>query len=61
MSKKGSKRRRETAPMPLSGAGLVRFFEEEIKGVKIKPEVVFIGALALIVLVLLAHAFLGVP
>lgn len=61
MSKKRSKRRRETAPMPLSGAGLVRFFEEEIKGVKIKPEVVFIGTLALIILVLLAHALLGVP
>ncbi|MCX8204250.1 MAG: preprotein translocase subunit Sec61beta [Candidatus Nezhaarchaeota archaeon] len=49
------------APMPLSGAGLVRFFEGETRGVKIKPEAVIIGALALIASILLAHVLLGVP
>lgn len=60
-SKKGSRRKREAAPMPLSGAGLVRFFEEEVEGVKIQPEMVLIGALSLIISVLLAHVFLGAP
>lgn len=61
MPKTGSKRRREVAPMPLAGAGLVRFFEEEVKGIKIKPEAVLIGSLALTVSVLLAHVLLGTP
>jgi len=47
--------------MPLAGAGLVRFFEEEVKGIQVPPEAVLIGALALTVAVLVAHALLGVP
>jgi len=45
-----SKKRKET-PMPASGAGLLRFFEEESKGIKIRPEAVLIGATILIALV----------
>ena len=28
------------APLPASSAGLLRFFEDETRGVKIKPEIV---------------------
>mgnify|MGYP000409703163 CR=1 FL=1 len=61
MPKERRKRKREAAPMPLAGAGLVRFFEEEVKGIQVPPEAVLIGALALTVAVLVAHALLGVP
>jgi len=61
MPEERRKRKREAAPMPLAGAGLVRFFEEEVKGVQVPPEAVLIGALALTVAVLVAHALLGVP
>ena len=61
MPKERRKRKRERAPMPLAGAGLVRFFEEEVKGVQVPPEAVLVGALALTVTVLIAHLILGVP
>lgn len=56
-----ARRRREAGPMPLAGAGLVRFFEEEVKGVQVPPEAVLIGALALSIAVLAAHLLLGIP
>ncbi len=34
--------------MPAASAGLLRFFEEETPGIKIRPEVVMIMAVALI-------------
>lgn len=46
-----SSRKRKEAPMPASGAGLLRFFEEESKGIKIRPEAVIIGAAVLVALV----------
>jgi len=49
-----SSRKRKEAPLPASAAGLLRFFEEESKGIKIRPEVVVIAAAALIALVTLA-------
>jgi len=49
------RKRREEAPPPLTGAGLVRFFEEEIRGIKIHPRYVVAAAVTLITLVLLAH------
>ena len=48
------KKRREGAPMPATAAGLLRFYEEESFGVKIKPEVVVVLAVVLIVIVALA-------
>ncbi len=39
-----STRRRRGAPLPASAAGLLRFFEEEAKGVKIRPELILILA-----------------
>jgi preprotein translocase subunit Sec61beta len=36
-----SSSRKKGAPLPASSAGLLRFFEDETKGYKIKPEYVF--------------------
>lgn len=35
--------------MPAASAGLLRFFEEETQGIKIRPEVVVILAVSLII------------
>lgn len=53
-----SRRRRREAPMPASAAGLLRFFEEESKGIKVRPEIVMIIAGAIIAFVVLANKFL---
>ncbi len=52
-----STRKRKEAPLPASAAGLLRFFEEESKGIKIRPEVVIIVGAMLIVLVTIARIF----
>ena len=52
---KAKRRRREEGPMPVSGAGLIRFFEEDISGVRIRPELVVVVSILFIVLVVLAH------
>jgi preprotein translocase subunit Sec61beta len=44
-----SAKRKKEAPMPASSAGLLRFFEDETEGIKIRPEVVVIIAAALVV------------
>ena len=36
-----SRKMKKSAPMPASSAGLLRFFEDETKGFRIKPEIVF--------------------
>ncbi len=43
--------------MPASAAGLLRFFEEEAKGLKVRPEVILIIAGMLIAIVILANRF----
>ena len=43
--------------MPAQGAGLLRFFEEDTRGIKVKPEIAVIMAVSLIVLSVVAHAF----
>ncbi len=53
-SRREKKRRRE-APMPAASAGLLRFFEEETAGIKIRPEMILIIAITLIALSLYAH------
>jgi preprotein translocase subunit Sec61beta len=35
--------------MPAQGAGLLRFFEEETQGIKVRPELVVILAISLII------------
>ncbi len=55
MSRK--KRRGSGSPMPAASAGLLRFFEEETKGIQIKPELITILSVALIVMCILAQVF----
>ncbi len=50
---KGKKKRE--GPMPVTGAGLVRFFEEDTKGVKIRPEIIVMMTVSLIAIVLMAR------
>ncbi|MCK5593082.1 preprotein translocase subunit Sec61beta [Candidatus Bathyarchaeota archaeon] len=53
MSGKRKKKREKKAPMPMQSAGLLRFFEEETRGVKVKPEMVIIFTVALTVFCIL--------
>jgi preprotein translocase subunit Sec61beta len=41
--------------MPAASAGLLRFFEEDTPGVKVRPELVMILAVALIAVSLFAY------
>jgi preprotein translocase subunit Sec61beta len=41
--------------MPAASAGLLRFFEEETSGIKVRPEVVIVMALVLIGIVIFAR------
>ena len=52
---KRKKRRSGSAPMPMGGAGLMRFFEDSSIGVKVGPITTIILSVTLIVLVILAH------
>ncbi len=55
------RRRRTEGVAPMTSAGLVRFFEEEIQGLKVRPEIVIFSAFALIILVIMAHMLLRIP
>ena len=39
-----SSKKKSSTPMPASSAGLLRFFEDETHGIKIRPEIVLILA-----------------
>ena len=55
-----SKKKKENkSPMPAASAGLLRFFEEETEGVKVRPEMLVVFAIALIVVCALANVFFG--
>lgn len=43
--------------MPAASAGLLRFFEEETKGIQIKPELIVVLSVSLIVLCILAQLY----
>jgi len=51
------KKKKDTSPMPAASAGLLRFFEEETEGVKVRPELLVGLTAALIVVCVLAHLF----
>lgn len=51
------KKKSDSAPMPATSAGLLRFFEEETEGIKVKPEFLIAAAIALVILCVLAHVF----
>lgn len=56
MSKK-KKKKEKSGPMPAASAGLLRFFEEETEGIKVRPELLVATAIALIVVCILAQIF----
>jgi len=51
------KKRDTGGPMPAASAGLLRFFEEETKGIQIRPELIVILSGALIIACLLAQIY----
>ena len=51
------KKKQQSAGMPQSSAGLMRFFQDETNGVKIRPEFAIGAAVILIVTVLAARIF----
>lgn len=51
------KKKKDTGPMPAASAGLLRFFEEETEGVKIRPELLVVIAVSMIVVSVLAKIF----
>jgi len=53
------KKKKKESPMPAASAGLLRFFEEETEGVKVRPELLIGLAIALILVCVLAPVFLG--
>ncbi len=58
MAKKKSKRARRRGadgPMPMGGAGLIRFFQDESTGIKVGPIATLLLSVLLIVMVILAH------
>lgn len=54
------RKKRDLGPMPAASAGLLRFFEEETEGIKIRPEILVIIAVALIVVSVLIQVFFPV-
>jgi preprotein translocase subunit Sec61beta len=54
------RKKSEQGPMPAASAGLLRFFEEETEGVKIRPELLVAIAVSLIVVSVLAKVFFPV-
>jgi preprotein translocase subunit Sec61beta len=59
MSVRKKKRGSEGGRMPAQGAGLLRFFEEDTRGIKVKPEIAVILAIGLIAGSILATVFFG--
>ncbi|MEM0481947.1 MAG: preprotein translocase subunit Sec61beta [Nitrososphaerota archaeon] len=56
-----SRRRRREAPLPATGAGLLRFFEEETKGIKLRPQIILLAGGLLIAMVLLFRILFPIP
>jgi len=51
------KKKEKSAPMPAASAGLLRFFEEETEGIKVRPELLVALAISLIAVCVLANVF----
>ena len=51
------KKKEKKSPMPAVSAGLLRLFDEETEGIKVRPEILVVLAVALIVVAVLARAF----
>ena len=55
-----SRKKKDKSPMPAASAGLLRFFEEETEGVKIRPELLMVLAISLVVVSVIAKVFFPV-
>ncbi|MEM3382948.1 MAG: preprotein translocase subunit Sec61beta [Nitrososphaerales archaeon] len=55
-----AKKKERGAPMPASSAGLLRFFEDEVKGVKVRPEIVISLAIGMAIISIILRIFLPV-
>jgi preprotein translocase subunit Sec61beta len=55
-----SRKRKDAGPMPAASAGLLRFFEEETEGIKVRPELLVVISVVLIVGSVLANIFFPV-
>jgi preprotein translocase subunit Sec61beta len=53
----GRRKKKESGPMPAASAGLLRFFEEETEGIKVRPELLVALSVTLIVVSVLAKIF----
>ncbi len=53
--KKGGRGGKERKPATLPAAGLLTFYEEDIGGIKVRPEVVVAGTFLLALIVIMAH------
>jgi len=51
------KKKENKSPMPAASAGLLRFFEEETEGVKIRPELLMALAITLVVVSVVIKVF----
>lgn len=56
-----SKKEKNKAPMPASSAGLLRFFEDETQGIKIRPEIVVALSVALVIVTILLRFLVSTP
>ncbi|MEM0084971.1 MAG: preprotein translocase subunit Sec61beta [Candidatus Methanomethylicia archaeon] len=50
-----SKKKKESPYMPVTGAGLIRFFEEEIRGIKVTPIQIVVFVSIFMILVILGN------
>ena len=55
-----SRRSRRRSPMPASSAGLLRFFEDETEGFKVRPEIVIGLVATLVTISILLRVFLPI-
>ena len=51
--------KKKNAPLPASSAGLLRFFEDETRGVKVNPKIIITIPISLIVLSWALELFLS--
>ncbi len=51
------KKKEKSGPMPQASAGLLRFFEEETEGIKVRPEILVALSVALVIVCVLAQLF----
>ncbi len=54
-SSQRSKQKRDTSPMPATGAGLMRYYDEDLPGVKLGPWYVVGFSILLIIVVIVGN------